>query len=670
MNVAEKRDKANSKLVKRNNFSNQNDTRVNNQELAPTITKQVDSTQQPSQEDNVQYASLGFNNIFSNAESALSTLGNAMLSLVYSNPNDKPIIEEDYTESEIKPLQFEDMIAKNISKVNANNIIRKNAEETLNSLSKEEVISLQKRIANAGYYDSTLKGNRKSVKRVQRMLIDKGYLDNAKDKNGNYKEADGFVGDKTQTAYNNYLRDKNIDGVVGRKTKEGYINLISGSNWDRAVSTKNVDGCAQWVTKKYEDAVGLVSTQNGVIGDAWTMLKNIENKGGTMLYNIYDSSFNNIKDTKLLKAKTEAAIADNPLDYSMLQVGDVVGIYMPSSNMHQTALKNGTTKNTHVGIVTGFDDDGMPIIEHNIHQIHKRNRADKLTGSLFGKPKITVVARPKNSGSNVPEIPIIERPSRYKVDEKFTNNSLTSFMNSMEGAADIVHKLYPDVNIDDAMMVAIAPLKRETNFMTNQVSQQGIIANAKEAIGNFARKNIFGRTEYTKSSNLSKLKLNSLTDSERKITGIKTAKDLEDPVKAGFASLLLAARRIDYFQKLQKQYNQIGLTNDDIINASILAYNQGIGKLRTIGFNDKGVAPEELESLRNLSNPETRIKDISSTKYKYFGKLGQFIYDNFEDPYIPYVAAARDAFSKYVTKSNNRKRKSLGGRKRKSLETI
>ena len=328
--------------------------------------------------------------------------------------------------------------------------IKQKAIQSLKSMDKESVKAVQSKLAEAGGFDKSLEGLSKTKTRgLQSLLVRKGYLDNRKNSEGRYIEVDGIIGEKTINAYNRYNRNKNIDGIVGPRTIDAYLkyNNVGQTNYDRNVTTQGIDGCAQWVTKKYEDAVGMYSKQNGVTLNAWQMPQNIVNHGGQMVYNIYDESFNNIRDISTLKSKTEKALKNNPIDYSTLQVGDIVGIYLPSSNMHTTALKDGTTKNTHIGIVTKFDKDGMPIVEHNIHTSHRVDRADKLTGSLFGKAQIATVTRPRMTGKSIQELPFESKPSRFELSEEYQNENINRFMNSMEGAAPIISKLFPQADL-------------------------------------------------------------------------------------------------------------------------------------------------------------------------------------------------------------------------------
>lgn len=537
--------------------------------------------------------------------------------------------------------------------------IQQKAINQLESLDKESLKRVQRELAEAGAYDQSLEGISKSkVKQIQRVLVKKGYLDNRRNSKGAYIEVDGIVGEKTLSAYNKYNRDKNVDGILGKKTIKAYLtfNNIGQTSYNREVSTLGIDGCAQWVTKKYESSVGNFSKQRGVTLNAWQMPQNIVNHGGEMIYNIYDESFNNVKDVGTLKKKTEKALKENPIDYSTLRLGDIVGIYMPSSNMHSTALRDGSTKNTHVGIVTGFDQDGMPIVEHNIHTSHRKDRADKLSGSLFGRAQIATVSRPALVGSDIQELPFESKPSRFKLNEDYNNELMQRYMDSMEGAAPIISEIFPDADIEEVMKASIGILKRETNFMTNRVSDQiarSPIARAKNAVRDAARF-VLGRNPEDKSSDLTKFKLSTLNQEERKLLGINELSDLEIPEKAGLASIFTLAKNYDYFKRLQNTYPDLGITDDDILNLTILSYNQGMNKLYHIGFDPSTheAAPQELETIRSLARRDAKIKDVSSTNYKYLNYLwegaGDALYDIFGSLYTPYVSAGRAAIEDFV----------------------
>lgn len=570
---------------------------------------------------------------------------------------------EDTNKYEVLSRDTNSYFLNQISKIDYKEKSKKKYIESVKKMDKSQIKLLQKDLANAGYYDIDLSNySRTSIKNIQSKLIKNGYLSDAKRQDGSYIELDGIAGSKTQDAFNRYNRDKNIDGIVGRKTTIGLLaSKFGDSKWNTNVSTYNIDGCAEWVTKKYENAVGNISKQAGVTLNAWQMPKNIIQHGGTEIYNIYNSpEFNNIKSVNELKNKTENAIKNNPIDYSKLSVGDIVGIYMPSSNMHTVALKEGTTKNTHVGIITGFDDDGMPIVEHNIHSSHRKDRADSLTGSLFGKAIITVASRPKYNGTLVSEYPFESSPSRFKISDEFNNQHISKFADGMEGASEVIQKIFPtitDEDMDTLLKIGIAVQKRETNFMNNResdVNEKDILSKIKNEYIKPVARYILGRNDETKSSNMAKYKLSTLNANERKFLGINSTEDLEDEYKAGIASLFTLSKNFDYFKRLQSTYPNLGITDDDIDNLTILSYNQGMNKLYHIGFDNKTgkSAPEELYSIRDMSEEKLKPIDVTSTNWRYLGKLGKRIVKGKRA--IPYIGAARSAF-KYISRKESKR---------------
>ena len=521
---------------------------------------------------------------------------------------------------------------RKIAKMYSEEEKRTEAKNALNAMSKYEVKKLQDELAKEGYFNEKLIGSKEKIKEMQVKLQNLGYLEDGKN------QIDGVVGNKTQTAYNKYLADKNIDGIVGPKTLNAYYSKNYGG-YGKDVTTKGVDGCAQWVTKKYESANNNRSLQNGVVGNAWQMIKNIEDRGGTMLYNIYDDSFNDIKDVNTLKQRTLHAANEHKLDYNSLKVGDIVGIYMPSSNMHSVALAEGTTKNTHVGIVTGFDSKGVPIIEHNIHQSHRKDPITKLTGSRSGRAIVTAAVRPREN----PETQMVKetkwdlKPSKYVVEGG--NKEINTYAQSIEGIKDQISQMYSNINVDDVEQIALAVQKRETGFMENRKSQQKGWNKFKNWVGDTARK-IKGISAEQTSSDLAKFKFNSLRQEEREFLGIRNTDDLNDPKKAGAAAALYLARQMSYLQRLQEKYPKLGLTDEDVYNLTVLSYNQSI---QDLGFTNGKLNPEEIERVREYYDTEKIFKDVNSTNYRHLGLLGDIIYDRFGKGNKSYIASALDA---------------------------
>lgn len=424
---------------------------------------------------------------------------------------------------------------------------------------------------------------------------------------------------------------------------ENNPNLIDGNyaaDYSFDMDCTGLQGCARYVTKIFEGANGNSSKQAGVFSDAWKMPKLIEDNGGNIIYNIYDNDFEGISDVSTLKSKTEEKLKANPVNIKNLKIGDVVGIYNPRSTMHTTALKEGTTKNTHVGIVYAFDDDGMPLVRHLVGKTELKDRADDL-GNIFNNSKISVVARPKYS--NLKPILFEPKSSRFYIENAIPE--MIQYMDSIEGAMDIIGQFYPNANMEEVAKAAIAIMKRETNYGTNTISKQLNSGEIKPQVMNTARNIAYKFSNKNKeniSSDFSKFKLATLTPDERVVLGINSPEDLNDPNKAGIASLYILSKNYDYFKRYAMQNPRLGLTDDDILNATILSYNQGMHKLYSLGADEQGFPKqEELEALRYLSDYNNKIYDLNSTNYKYLGPLGRFLYEKLEDPNIPYIGSAR-----------------------------
>ena len=573
----------------------------------------------------------------------------------------------------------------------ANDIIKDKSEEDLRkelkSKTEDEVRGIQRQLADEGHYDMELfKGKSANASSIQRMLVKEGYLTN-KDVDGNigsytteklqemlvdkgylpeFTESgktniDGDIGKRTREAFKQFNRDYNVDGIAGNKTVEGYLAKEGKKSlgFNMSVSAEGmVDQCAAWVSKKYDSVVG-ASKQNGVYGSAWNMLKNVEDSGGQMLFNAYDSSyFDNVKDASGIKKGVVEYMKSNPIDYSILEAGDVVGIHNPSSTHYGDVLKEGTTYNTHVGIVVGVED-GVPIVEHNILGKVRRERIDKLTGSAFGKPVVTAASRPKQGAPLEGTLEFKDVKSNIELPSK-PNELMSQYMDSVASSKETFGKIYEDVDMDFIEKAAIAVTKRETGFMTNKQSDvlrgsAGVGSMGTAALRKLAHW-IKGTPEEVISQDLTKMKFNSLSSQYRKAIGLESPEQLStDPTVTGRAVTLLLSKNYDYFQRLAKKHPELGLTKEDIQNATIWSYNTGLGALATLGFEGQGkykgeYRPEEIERLRTISQPGYREKDIRATNLKYLGALGELIYDNFGDPHTPYVAAANETMERLGTK--------------------
>lgn len=570
------------------------------------------------------------------------------------------------------------------------NIKNKTPEELINELKildKNGLMQVQKELALEGYYDIDLSkgrsqnaytiqnllvqnkylskddrdGNigRQTIGQLQQMLIDEGYLPE-KTKEGKPNK-DGVLGKRTREAFKQYYRDYNVDGVLGDKTIKSYLDkeLISDENtgFNTVVSAEGMaDQCAAWVTKKYDVVTGDQSRQCGVFGNAWTMLKNIEDHGGTMLFNIYNNEdFDNVTDARSLKRATEKNIRNVNMNFKDLQAGDVVGIYVPSSSHHIDVLDGGTTYNTHVGIVVDVED-GVPIIEHNISGRVRREKATNLTGSVYGKTAITVAARPRQGEAVRGVMDFQDIKSNLKYPEKYKNELMDEYVDALASSKDLYKNIFPTVDLNFVEKAAIAITKRETNFMTRKQSDVkkdfNSIADMASAHLRSAWLWATDTPEESRSRDLTKMKFSSLPMNYRTAIGLTDPEQLdEDPTIAGRAVMLFLAKNYEYFSRLAQENPKLGLTKEDIENATILSYNIGLGKLSSLGFNPDGsFNPDELLYLRVSANPKIRERNMSATNWKHLSKigmegLGEFLYTNtsaYENGIKPYLASARE----------------------------
>ena len=500
-------------------------------------------------------------------------------------------------------------------------------------LSRNEVFALQQEMADSGYYTTQLSGKSKDeIKEIQTKLIRRGLLSDAKNEDGTYKEADGIVGNKTKAAWNKY----NVDGAWGKRSQAAYDLYESAkrherNNWNNGYGANNIDQCATWVTRKFESAMGETSKQNGVIGNAWTMPLNVANAGGQVLFNIYSHGFDGVKTPAELKKRTQQRMEQETFDVSMLKPGDVVGIFFYNSKNHQRVLDEGTTYNTHVGIVTGYDKDGMPMIEHNMGGKVLKERAGHLQYKPGSSKKaefgIVTVSRPKGVG--IDPYPFEMGESKYEVQlpEKFENiateenkGKLKTYMDSMAGAASQIGKIYTEADMDAVQRIAAAVLERETGYMQNTESSRTGKAGMRVKAENWARDMVAPVTAERKSSDLTKFKLSTLSPDERVWLGINKPEDLEDPANAGRASLLTLAKNYDYFVRYAKENPQLGLTKQDIEDLVALSYNQGMSNLYTVGTmkddatGERYAVPGKLEAIRAAAESDEEIDDFSATK--------------------------------------------------------
>lgn len=516
-------------------------------------------------------------------------------------------------------------------------------------LSQEEIKNIQQLLISEGYLAIPSKDMINNRSKMYDILTKNGYKYLA-----SHKEA--ISRRRLVQDYTEFLQKRALTGLWDEDTAaawEQYDNI--SRNWDNECPADDIH-CARWVTKKYESVVGnKAAIPHGVVSNAWQMPMNVVEKGGKEIYNIYRNQ-EKPKNTKQLKKLVNKQLEKQPLDLTTLLPGDIVGINFPNSTHFREALKDGTTYNTHVGMVTSINSDGVPIVTHNMGNLGgvRKEPADNLGFSS----NITVAVRPKGGG--ITPIVVTPKKSSIYLPKEYQTEEMQQFLNAAEGSLPVMKELFPNADPEIVRNILVSVLKRETNFMTNKVSDQGIRGKLKEFAKEWYRQ-YEGLDNTTKSSNLTKFKLSTLDNQARLMLGITKPEDLEIPHNAAVAGMYILCRNYDYLKRLQQQYPDLGITDEDIKYATISSYNQGMGKYYHLGFDPKTgqKRPQELKRLRYYADPNNKIWDISATDYRHFRRLGledfgDFLYRKNEEPHIPYIAAALEA-EKLISRNNDYK---------------
>ena len=463
---------------------------------------------------------------------------------------------------------------------------------------------------------------KETITAIQRYLNDSRY---------NSGKPDGIIGKNTKAALSQYNKDFFfVDGIIGRRTINAYKkSLLNKHGFDVNFSDNDdIDDCAKFVRKRFDQAVG-ETRRNGVNGNAWTMIGNILDHGGQSLYNIYNNDLmKEAKSPNDVARLTKQLTNEKAPDFNQVDVGDVIGIYIPGSTHMQEAIDTGTTKNTHVGVVVSIEN-GTPIVEHKVGGKVRRDKINNLGGAKLGRPIVTAIVRPSISERVEDSISINNKKSDLKIPDKWKNDQLNEYMESLSGMKQVSQSLFKYNNPDFIEKAAIGILGRETFFMNRKQSDVAkdikhpgsmVMANARKIVHKMSPRGSI-------SGDLTKFKFNSIPESYRKAIGLVDPEQLNnDPSVAARAVYIYLSRAYDFYKRYAKINPHLGMTEEDIENATIDSYNKGI--------KYTCVTKKYIEKLRYESNPEHKVKSIASTNYSKVGKFGRMLIpDNItEDP--------------------------------------
>lgn len=244
-----------------------------------------------------------------------------------------------------------------------NLILDKNLD--LKSLSKQEIIDLQKDLVSRGY--------------------DLGKF--GKNKDG----VDGTLGTKTKKAYRDYIKSK-------EEKTENNDNLFSINPSDKC----DTEFCTAYVGEQLENMFGEEGRQAlNAYGDAWTFNSNILDFGGQEIFSIFPDKKPDIKGgAKEIERYIQDRIEKtDSLDYKKIKAGDTLNIFYPGSDFAEKAYNEGDKYFTsHAGIVKK-DKKGNLFVEHNVGgKVYKNPLKDFVEGKVKNKSgknmRITAVVRP------------------------------------------------------------------------------------------------------------------------------------------------------------------------------------------------------------------------------------------------------------------------------------
>ena len=135
-----------------------------------------------------------------------------------------------------------------------------------------------------------------------------------------------------------------------------------------------------------------------------------------------------------------------------------------------------------------------------------------------------------------------------------------------------------------------------------------------------------GKQDEDISLGIGKTKLASLDSFAKEYFDINSVEDFKDDNKGLDAITYMITKNYELFKDYAKEYPSLGLTETDIRNMAILAYNQGSNKLLKTGrVDDNRTSQEEVQALRELY--DATLADISSTNYKHIPGVGKQVFE-------------------------------------------
>ncbi len=461
---------------------------------------------------------------------------------------------------------------------------------------------------------------KQEVMGIQQKLVDEGYLSPTL-LNRNASSIDGKFGDQTKEA---------LDAYNTANTEEDPQALV----FDFIPSTLEETRCAAGMCTILEGNEVMTDALGVKYKDAWDIFENMDRtKNSNSIYNIYDdNAFKNVKSVEDLKRITKQIKKKKQTKAADYKIGDIVGLYWDGSSHHEETL-NSKTHNTHSGFVSDIIN-GVPIITHNVNGSVRQQPYNELVTAWIRRPNENLDIKSKYNVDGIEDIEInnsaIQNLAfRYSGPEglsvQYEGDRLKQLENIFKrtkyNSLKIPKILNSSVDSDWLESTIIGITGVETGVGKSVLRSRDDVPFVKGLAYE-----IKGKQDKDISLGIGKTKLASLDNFAKEYFDITSVDDLKDDGKGLDAIAYMLTKNYELFKDYAKEYPSLGLTETDIRNMSILAYNQGSNRLLKTGRVDDDRTPqEEIKALRDLY--DATLMDISSTNYKHIPGVGQQVFE-------------------------------------------
>ena len=461
---------------------------------------------------------------------------------------------------------------------------------------------------------------KQEVMGIQQKLVDEGYLSPTL-LNRNTSSIDGKFGDQTKEA---------LDAYNTANTEEDPQALV----FDFIPSTLEETRCAAGMCTILEGNEVMTDALGVKYKDAWDIFENMDRtKNSNAIYNIYDNdAFKNVKSVEDLKRITKQIKKKKQTKATDYKIGDIVGLYWDGSSHHEETL-NSKTHNTHSGFVSDIIN-GVPIITHNVNGSVRQQPYNELVTAWIRRPNENLDIKSKYNVDGIEDIEInnsaIQNLAfRYSSPEglsvQYEGDRLKQLENIFKrtkyNSLKIPKILNSSVDSDWLESTIIGITGVETGVGKSVLRSRDDVPFVKGLAYE-----IKGKQDKDISLGIGKTKLASLDNFAKEYFDITSVDDLKDDGKGLDAIAYMLTKNYELFKDYAKEYPSLGLTETDIRNMSILAYNQGSNRLLKTGRVDDDRTPqEEIKALRDLY--DATLMDISSTNYKHIPGVGQQVFE-------------------------------------------